>query len=120
MYLVRENHQRSEQTYSVDFTVGNPRGCKPATIETSDSNKTFDFSFGKLDGAKQTILFTPSDDKVPFVFTLNPDSSVEETECFEVTSTQALPICDYPIFQSPSGETAFASTLINIIDNDGK
>ena len=120
MYLVRENHQSSEQTYSVDLTVGNPGRCKPATIETSDINKTFDFSFGKLDETKQTVLFTPSDDKVPFVFTLNPDSSVEGTECFKATSTQAIPIGNFPIFQSPSGETAFASTLINITDNDGK
>ena len=121
VYLIREDNRKSEQTYSVDLTVGDPGGnAKPATIETSDINESFDYSFGLVDQTKQNVLFLPTVDRIAFVFSLNPDLAVEGTETFRATSAQVTPSGDFPVFQTPSGVTAFANTLINILDNDGK
>ena len=53
------------------------------------------------------------------MFSLNPDLAVEGTETFRATSTRDIPSGPYPIFQNPAGVT-FATTLINILDNDSK
>ena len=120
MYLIKENNQTSEQTYSVDLTVGDPGGnFKSATIETSDINENFDYSFGGVGQTKQNVLFPPTMDRIAFVFSLNPDLAVEGTETFRATSAHVTPSGDFPVFQTPSGVTAFASTLIHILDNDG-
>ncbi len=121
MYLIREDNRKSEQTYSVDLTVGDPGGnVKPATLETSDINESFDYSFGLPGQIKINRLFAPTVDRIPFVFSLNPDLAVEGTETFRATSAQVTPSGDFPVFQTPTGVTAFATTLINILDNDGK
>ena len=121
MYLIRENNRKSEQTYSVDLTVGDPGGnTKPATIETSDNSESFDYSLGLIGQTKQTILFPPTVDRIAFLFLLNPDLAVEGTETFRVTSAQVTPSGDFPVFQTPGGVTAFTTTLIHILDNDGK
>ena len=121
VYLIREDNQKSEQTYSVDLTVDDSGGnTKPATIETSNTNQSFDYSFGLVNQTKQNVLFPPTVDRIPFVFSLNPDLAVEGTETFRTTSAQVTPSGDFPVFQTPSGVNAFATTLINILDNDGK
>ena len=121
VYLIREDNQTSEQIYSVDLTVGDPGGSsKPATIETSNTNQSFDYSFGLPDQTKVNVLFPPTVDRIAFVFSLNPDLAVEGTETFRVTSAQVIPSGFYPVFQTPAGVTAFATTLIHILDNDGK
>ena len=121
VYLIREDNRKSEQTYSVDLTVGDPGGdLKSATIETSDINENFDYSFGVLDQTKQTISFEPDKDRIAFVFKLNPDLTVEGSEYFRAASAHRTPIGPYPIFQAPVGATAFTNTLIHILDNDGK
>ena len=121
MYLIRGNNQITEQTYSVDLTVGDPGGnIKSATIETSNTSESFDYSFGLPDQTKQNVLFPPPMGRIPFVFSLNPDLAVEGTETFRATSAQVTPSGPYPVFQSPTGVTAFANTLIQILDNDGK
>ena len=121
MYLIRENDQATEQTYSVDLTVGDPgRNFKPATIETSNTNQNFDYSLGLPDQTKVNVLFPPTVDRISFVFSLKFDLSVEETETFRATSAQVTPSGPYPVFQTPAGVTAFATTLIHILDNDGK
>ena len=80
VYLIRENSQKSEQTYSVDLTVGDPGGnTNPAIIETFDN---YDYSFGFPEQTKQNIRFPPTVDRISFVFSLNPNLSVEETEIF--------------------------------------
>ena len=117
VYLIRENNQATEQTFSVDLTVGDPGGnTKPATIETSDINEDFDYSMGQPDRTNYAVLFPPTVDRKAFVFILNHDNAVEGTEAFQVTSAPVTPRGNYPIFQSPTGETAFANTLINILD----
>ena len=121
MYLIREDNRKSEQTYSVDLTVGDPGGnYKPATIETSDINENFDYSFGVIGQTKQNRWFSPIDDRIAFVFSLNTDMFIEGIETFQATSAQVTPSGDFPVFQTPSGVTAFATTLIHILDNDGK
>ena len=121
VYLIREDNRKSEQTYSVDLTVDDPGGnIKPATIETSNTNQSFDYSLGVIGHTKQNILFSPTMDRIPFVFLLNPDLAVEGTETFRATSAQRTPSGDFPVFQTPGGVTAFATTLIHILDNDGK
>ena len=121
VYLIREDNQKSEQTYSVDLTVGDPGGnTKSATIETSNTNQSFDYSFGLLDETKLNRLFPPTVDRIPFVFSLNSDLVVEGTETFRATSAQRTPSENFPVYQTPSGVTAFATTLINILDSDGK
>ena len=115
VYLIRENNQTSEQTFSVDFTVGDPGGnIKPATIETSNTNQSFDYSF---ELPNQT--FPPTVDRIPFVFSLNPDLAVEGTETFRATSAQVISSDNFPVFQT-SGANIFATTLIHILDNNGK
>ena len=121
VYLIREYNRKSEQTYSVDLTVGDPEGnFQPATIETSNTNQSFDYSFGLPDQTKVNVLFPPTVDRIPFVFSLNHDLAVEGTETFRATSAQVTPSGDFPVFQTPAGITAFSSTLIHIIDNNGK
>ena len=121
VYLIRENSRKSEQTYSVDLTVGDPGGnTNPAIIETFDNIGNYDYSFGFPEQTKQNIRFPPTVDRISFVFSLNPDLSVEETEIFQATSAQVTPSGPYPVFQTPAGVTAFATTLIHILDNDGK
>ena len=121
VYLIREDNRKSEQTYSVDLTVGDPGGnAKPATIETSNTNQSFDYSFGLVDQTKQNVFFPPTVDRIPFVFSLNPDLAAEGTETFRATSAQVTPSGDFPVFQTPGGVTAFATTLIHILDDDGK
>ena len=121
VYLIRENNRTSEQTFSVDITVGDPGGnIKPATIETLDINENFDYFFGVPGQTKRNVLFPPTMYRIPFVFGLIPDLGVEGTETFQATSAQVRPSGDYPVFQPPSGVTAFANTLIHILDNDGK
>ena len=78
VYLIRENNQVTEQTYSVDLTVSDPGGnTKPATIETSNTNQSFDYSLGVIGKTKVNVLFPPTVDRIPFVFSLNPDLTVE-------------------------------------------
>ena len=121
VYLIRENNRTTEQTYSVDLTVGDPGGnTKPATIETSNINQNFDYSLGSTDLTKVNVLFPPTMDKIPFRFSLNPDLAVEGTETFRATSAQVIPSGYFPVFQIPSDVNAFATTLIHILDNDGK
>ena len=121
MYLIRENNRKSEQIYSVDLTVGDPGGnFKPAQIITSDLNENYDYSLGGPGVTKVNVIFPPTVDRIPFVFSLNPDLAVEGKETFRATSAQVTPSGDYPVFQTPSGINAFATTLIHIIDNDGK
>ena len=87
MYLVRENNRTSEQTFSLDVTVGDPLGSiKPATIETSNTNGRFDYSFGLLDETKIIVLLEATVNRVSLNFTLNPDLSVEGTETFRAVS----------------------------------
>ena len=120
VYLIREDNRTSEQTFSVDLIVGDPGGnTKPATIETSDVNN-FDYSFTVPDQTKQSVQFPPTVYRIPFVFTVAPDLAVEGTETFRATSAQVTPSGDFPVFLTPSGVTAFATTLIHILDNDGK
>ena len=121
VYLIREHNQKSEQTYSVDLTVGDPGGnTKPATSETLDINKNFDYSIGLPGQTKVNVLFPPTVDRVAFAFSLNPDLAVEGKETFRVTSAQVTPSGPYPVFQTPSGVNASATTLICIIEKDGK
>ena len=120
VYLIREDNRKSEQTYSVDLTVGDPGGNnKPATIQTSNINQSFDYSLGVPDLTKVTIIFPPTEDRVPFVFSLNSDLVVEGTETFHATSAPVIPRDSYPVFQT-SGVNIFATTLIHILDNEGK
>ena len=122
VYLIRENNRTSEQTFSVDLTVGDPGGnFKPATIETYYyANQNFDYSFGILGQTKRNIFFSPTDYRIAFGFSLNPDLGVEGTETFRATSALFRPMGDFPFFQTPSDVNAFSTTLIHILDNDGK
>ena len=121
VYLIREDNQATEQTYSVDLTVGDPGGnTKPATIETSNTNQSFDYSLGAIGQTKRNVLFPPTMNRMPFVFSLNPDLIVEGNETFRATSAPVTPSGNFSIFQAPTGVTAFATTLIHILDNDGK
>ena len=121
VYLIRENNQTTEQTYSVDLTVGDPGGnYKPATIETTDVSENYDYSLGVVGLTKRNILFPPTVDRVAFVFSLNHDLAVEGTETFRATSAHVTPSGAFPVYQTPTGVGAFANTLIHIKDNDGK
>ena len=88
-------------------------------LRTSDINENFDYSFGGVGQTKQNVLFPPTMDRIAFVFSLNPDLAVEGTETFRATSAQVTPSGNFPVFQTPTGVTAFATTLIHILDNDG-
>ena len=121
VYLIRENNQTTELTYLVDLTVGEPGGnYKPAQILTSDINENYDYSLGRPNQTKYNVLFQPTVDRIAFVFSLNFDLAVEGTETFQATSAQPTPSDYFPVYQSPTGITAFASTLIHILDDDGK
>ena len=121
VYLIREDNRTSEQTYSVDLTVGEPGGnFKPAQILTSDVDENYDYFIGVLGRTKKNVLFPPTVDRIAFVFSLSHDLGVEGTETFRVTSAPVTPSGNFPIFLTSASLTVFTTTLINILDNDGK
>ena len=111
VYLERENGQLTEQTYEVAITVSLtvPPGQRPASIPD-------DFSIG---GDQMTIslLFPPDETLLDFPFTLRTDDLYEGTEVLEVRSASSR-MLGTEAFTSP--ENLFASTLIEIEDNDSE
>ena len=115
VYLIRENNQTTEQTYSLVLTVSEAGG-NAATLQTIDNKN--DYSLGVPGQTQQRLLFEPLMDRISFNFRLNSDLSVEGTETFRVTSSQDTSNNNitYPVFQTPIGANAFTSTLIHILD----
>ena len=114
--LVKEDGRVSEQTFGVGITVSNPHMLTPATLEDDDTGINFDYTLG-IPGQTFTVLqFLPNQQSIRFDFFLNSDEFPEGTEAFQASST---PVEGFPTFQAPI-TTAFASTEIQIIDNDCK
>ena len=114
--LVKEDGRVSEQTFGVGITVSNPQMLTPATLESFDFSINFDYALSTPEQTFTVLNFFPSQQSVTFQFFLNGDELPEGTEAFQASST---PVEGFPIFQAPI-TTAFASTEIQIIDNDCK
>ena len=113
--LVKEDGRVSEQRYGVGITVSNPQMLSPATLEPDDTSINFDYAFSNPGQTFIVLEFLPSQQSITFVFLLNGDELSEGTEAFQASST---PVKGFPTFQAPI--SAFASTEIQIIDNDCK
>ena len=114
--LVKEDGRVSEQTFGVGITVSNPQMLSPATLEPDDTSFNFDYTLGIPGQTFIVLQFLPNQQSITFEFFLNSDELPEGTEAFQASST---PGEGFPTFQAPI-TTAFASTEIQIIDNDCK
>ena len=113
--LIKEDNRQSEQIFTVGTTISDPTGA----VHTATRKLDYEFSGSVL--PFRSLLFYPDEQAIPFSFILFEDSFAEELEAFKVTvlsSYEGL----YPSFQppSPGSTTAFQTTQIHIIDNNGK
>ena len=113
---MKEDNRVSEQTFGVGITAGNPQSLPAATLENFDSSNNFDYSLGIPGQSFVVLTFLPNQQSVTLSFFLVADTLPEGTEAFRASSTSAQ---EFPAFQPPV-TTAFASTEIQIIDNDCK
>ena len=116
MTIVKEDNRVSEQTFGVGITVGNPQSLQAATLETFDISNNFDYSLGIPGQTFGVLTFLPQQQNITFNFFLFADELPEGIEAFQASLTS---VEGFPTFQSPV-TTAFASTEIQIIDNDCK
>ena len=114
--ILKENNVVTEQTYSVVITPSNPADplLNAATLEPVDGGN-YDYSLGTAGQTFGVNDIDPDVQSVRFNFILNGDRSLERVESFQATITPAE---GFPTYRSPT--TLFTTTLINIIDDDGK
>ena len=114
--ILKENNVVTEQTYSVIITPSNPADPRlnAATIETFDGG-IHDYSLGLPGQTFGQSDIGPDEQSIIISFFLNGDQSPEGVESFQLTIT---PSEGFPTYISPT--TLFTTTLINIIDDDGK
>ena len=113
--IVKEDNRVSEQTFGVGITVSNPLMLSPATLETAD-NINFDYTLGSPGDTFIVSQFLPNQQSIGFYFFLNSDELPEGTEAFQAS---LISVEGFPTFQPPIS-TAYASTEVQIIDNDCK
>lgn len=117
VFLVKENNRTSEQTFRVVFQVSSSTpdsSIRPATISERLPNGTELVNDYVLSTAGRTTVvatFPASQQRIPFVFTLFPDTLSESTEAFQ---TSIAPEGNSPAFSIP-----IAEAFIIIEDNDG-
>ena len=114
--ILKENNVVTEQIYGMYIAASTPadprlNAAKPET----GGGGIYDYSLGT---AGQTFIvqeIVPDVQSIRFTFFLNGDQSPEGIESFQAT---IIPSEGFPTYRSPT--TLFTSTLINIIDDDGK
>lgn len=110
--LMSEDNRQSEQIFTVNITSGDPTGAVHAA--------TFGHDYELSSGSQSLHLIFSINKQIipPPTFFLWKNSFPEETEAFQMSISLDGP----PTFQppSPGSSTAFQSTQIRIIDNDGE
>ena len=114
--ILKENNVVTEQAYSVVITASTPADphLNAATPEP-DGGGNYDYSLGQPGQTFGVNDIGPDVQSITFTFFLNDDQFPEGVESFQATIT---PSEGFPTYRSPT--TFFTSTLINIIDDDGK
>ena len=114
--ILKENNVVTEQTYGIDITPSTPANphLNAATIEPVGGG-IHDYSLGQAGQTFSLLCFEPYEQSIIFPFILNGDTFPEGVESFQATIT---PTVGFPTYGSPT--TLFTTTLINIIDDDGK
>ena len=117
--LLKENNRVSEQTFRVGIVASDPTSVRPATLETRHSY-IYDYRVGSVG---QTFILRdliPSQQTTAVAFFLNSDDIPEGTEGFVLTS-EVDTYNGHPAFLPPlpTSTTAFQSTTVQIIDDDG-
>ena len=113
--LIKEDNRITEQMYSVAIYVNSSdMGLQAATLQ-SVNGISYDYSIGQPGRVFTLINFPPESQNISFHFFLNHDTLPEGTETFQAS---AVTNSGFPTFETPTN--LFATTLINIIDNDGK
>ena len=114
--IMKENNVVTEQTYSVIITPSTPADPRlnAATLEPVGGG-IHDYSLGNPGQTFVDSYIGPDVQSRIFNFILNGDQSPEGVESFQLTIT---PSEGFPTYRSPT--TLFTTTLINIIDDDGK
>ena len=115
MVILKENNVVTEQTYSVVITTSTPADphLNAATLEPVGGG-IHDYSLGTPGQTYSIIEINPDVQSIRFNFFLNGDQSPEGVESFQATIIPK----GFPTYRSPT--TLFTTTLINIIDDDGK
>ena len=116
---MKENNRVSEQTFRVGIVASDPTSARPATIDPGHSD-IYDYYFGGGGQTHISRIIYPHQQTIAVSFLLNADDIPEGTEGFMLTSE----VEKYNGFSGflpplPTSTTAFRSTMIQIIDDDG-
>jgi hypothetical protein len=118
VFLVKQDNMKSEQTFSIVFQVSSSTpgsSIRPATLSEHLPNGTElinDYVLSTAGVTTITASFSPTKQRIPFVFTLFPDNLPESTEAFQAS---IAPKENSPAFNIPTAEA-----FIIIEDNDGR
>ena len=121
--LVKEDNQRSEQTFRIGVTISDPGlEIHPASLQQivhTNITTNFDYVLDSPGNCYTVLTFRPNQSEAIVSFNLLQDELPENTEGFRASvSSEGYP---FPIFQLPaSTASVFASTIITIQDNDSK
>ena len=110
----------SEQTFRVGVAVSDPGDVRPAAIQTSEGEIPWDYRIGGVGKTFILIDFPAVLHTVTLSLVLNADTVPEGLEGTLLTSSVVSD--GFPTFMPPlpTSTTAFQSTTITIIDDDGK
>ena len=120
--LMKDNNRESEQTFSVGIHFSDPASVRPAALLTNDTRDSWDYSIQRVPGQAFVLRFLrPDQQSVTVSFYLNSDDVPEGPEGFQLTEIVET-AGGYPQFLLPlqTSTTAFQSTTVTIIDDDGK
>ena len=115
--FIAKANKRSEQTFPLVLQVSSsaPDSSTGLATLSEDINGTVqDNDYVLTTPGKMSVLvnFLPSQQKIPFSFTLFPDELPESTEAFQASFASGV--------HAPTFEMSLAETFILILDNDGK
>ena len=122
--LIKEDNRRSEQTFGVTITFGDPgAGIRPATLkETAGQTTNYDYSIGGSEDNNNIVLsFIPFLSEVTIPFILETDSLPEGTEGFRATIASAgapFPNFQLPLLSPLPAIPAYENTLIRVLDDE--
>ena len=117
---MKEDNQRSEQTFGVGITITDPSSISAAALQTKTSGDDWDFRVGTAGQTFIQVDFPFNLQSVAVTFVLNADIDPEGIEGFKLRSNVVA--FGYPSFLPPLGAstTAYQVTTVRILDNDCK
>ena len=115
---MKDDNRVSEQTFRVAIVVSDPPSVRPATLDTGGD---WDYRVAAVGQTSILADILPAQQSIQLAFSLNGDGIPEGLEGFQLTANVETR-GGFPQFLLPfqTNATAFQSTTITIIDDDGK